>query len=260
MTTIHSRLPAFRRHLLASLLLFAGLATAAAGADRSAKSDGWLLEPDTPDPSYAVVEPSAGNLNLDSIVLACEEAAGRRVAQLQLYLSDDGPLRPRTLHPTPLKRDPKAEIRIDSDTFPVALLFADDYVVLADAQEGPYPLLSDRLMAAMQTGQTMVLRFDLLEGSSGKQASFDGEAVVDLKGGRQAIAAIRRCANRSSESGYGHRSAARLIVYRGPGVISLIRKIQSHALATRRRTNNTANCRHAPRPARHHKDPSAGHI
>jgi len=199
MTTIQSPLPAVRRRLLLSLLLLAGLATAAAGADRGAKSAGWQLEQGTSDPSYAVVEPSAGNLNLDSIVLACEEAPGRRVAQLQLYLSDDGPLRPRTLPATPLKDDPKAEIQIDGTTFPVALLFADDYVVMADSEEGAFPLLSDRLMAAMQTGETMVLRFDLLEGSSATQASFDGEAVVDLKGGRQAIAAIRRCANRTSE-------------------------------------------------------------
>src|SRR5215468_9760163 len=198
MTTIQSRLPAVRR-LLPSLLLCAGLATAAAGADRGAKSAGWQLEQGTSDPSYAVVEPSAGNLNLDSIVLACEEAPGRRVAQLQLYLSDDGPLRPRTLPATPLKDDPKAEIQIDGTTFPVALLFADDYVVMADARDGALPLLSDRLLAAMQVGETMVLRFDLLEGSSATQASFDGEAVVDLKGGRQAIAAIRRCANRTSE-------------------------------------------------------------
>jgi len=199
MTTIHSPLPAVRRRLLPSLLLLAGLATAAAGADRGAKTAGWQLEQGTSDPSYAVVEPSDGNLNLDTVVLACEEAPGRRVAQLQLYLSDDGPLRPRTLQATPLKDDPKAEIRIDGATFPVALLFADDYVVMADARDGALPLLSDRLLAAMQVGETMVLRFDLLEGSSATQASFDGEAVVDLKGGRQAIAAIRRCANRTSE-------------------------------------------------------------
>jgi hypothetical protein len=203
MTTIHTRLTAFRRRVLPSLLLFAGLATAAAGADRSGKTAGWQLEQGTSDPSYAVVEPSGSNLNLDSVVLACEEAAGRRVAQLQLYLSDDGPLRPRPLRETPLKDDPKAEIRIDGDTFPVALLFADDCVVMADAQEGAFPLLSDRLMAALQTGETMVLRFHLLEGASAKQASFDGEAVVDLKSGRQAIAAIRRCANPTSEPGMG---------------------------------------------------------
>src|SRR5215510_10318460 len=198
MTTIQTRLTAFRR-LLPWLLLFAGLATAAAGADRSAKIADWQLEQGTSDPSYAVVEPSAGNLNLDTVVLACEEAAGHRVAQLQLYLSDDGPLRPLTQRATPLKDDPKAEIRIDGATFPVALLFADDYVVMADAQDGAFPLLAARPMGAMKVGETMVLRFDLLEGSSAQQASFDGEAVVDLKGGRQAIAAIRRCANRTDE-------------------------------------------------------------
>ena len=208
MTTICSRLPAFGRRLLPSLLLFGSFATAAAGADRSDKIASWRLEQGTPDPSYAVVEPSASSLNLDTVVLACEEAAGHHVAQLQLYLSDNGPLRPRTLHPTPLRDDPQAEISIDGDTFPVALLFADDYVVMADAQEGAFPLLFDRLMAAMQTGRTMVLRFDLLEKSPGKQTSFDGEAVVDLKSGRQAIAAIRRCATPTSESGRGAGSFA----------------------------------------------------
>jgi hypothetical protein len=206
MTTIHSGFAAFRRllpPLLLLLLLLACFATATAGADRIARIAGWQLEQGTEDPSYAVVEPTSSNLNIDTVVLACEQAAERRVLQLQLYLSDDGPLRPRTLRPTPLKDDPTAEIRIDGDTFPVALLFADDYVVVADAREGPFPLLSDRLMAAMQSGQTMVLRFDLLEEPPGERASFDGEAVADLKSGRQAIAVIRRCASSTSESSIG---------------------------------------------------------
>jgi hypothetical protein len=58
-------------------------------------------------------------------------------------------------------------------------------------------------MAAMQTGETMVLRFDLVEGSPGERASFDGEAVVDLKSGRQAIVAIRQCAKPTPELGIG---------------------------------------------------------
>jgi hypothetical protein len=202
MTTMHPHLPAFSRRLLPTLLLFACFATAAAGADRD-EIAGWRLEQGTSDPSYAVVEPQASNLNLEGVVLACEQAAGHRIAQLQLYLSDDGPLRAQTLRPTPLKPDPTAEIRIDGVMFPVALLFADDYVVLTDTQEGAFPLLSDRLIVAMQTGETMILRFDLLEESRGKRASFDGEAVVDLKSGRQAIAAIRRCASPASDSGIG---------------------------------------------------------
>jgi hypothetical protein len=202
MTTIHTCLPALRRGFLSFLLLFACFATTAADADRGDKVASWRLEQGTPDPSYAVVEPRSSNLNLDGVVLACEEAAGQRVAQLQLYPSDDRPLRPRTLRPTPSKDAPKAEIRIDGDTFPVVLLFADDYVVVTDAQEGAFPLLSDRLVAAMQTGVAMVLRFNLLEESPGKQALFDGEAVVELKDGRQAITAMRR-ANPTSESGVG---------------------------------------------------------
>ena len=203
MTTIHNRRSSLRRCLLPPLLLLACFATAAAGADSPDNITRWRLEQGTPDPSYAVVQPSSSNLNLDSVVLACEEAAGHRVAQLQLYLSDDGPLRLRTLRPTPLKGDPTAEIRIDGDRFPVSLLFADDYVVLADEQQGAYPMLSSRLMTALQSGQTMVLRFDLLKEPPGERASFDGEAVVDLKSGGEAIAAIRRCATPTGESGIG---------------------------------------------------------
>jgi hypothetical protein len=142
------------------------------------------------------VEPAATNLNIDAVVLACEEAWGHRVLQLQLYLTDDGPLRPKYFDARPFKDSPRSEISIDGTTFPVALLFADDYVVLADIREGPFPLLSEELLDAMQTGMTMILRFDMLHERPGESQSFDSEAVVDLRapGGRQAIASMRRCA------------------------------------------------------------------
>jgi hypothetical protein len=155
---------------------------------------GWTTEPGTAEPSYAVVEPRQTNLNIDTVVLACEEAWGSRVLQIELYLTDEGPLRPIYPHTRPLKDDPRAEISIDGQIFPVALLFADDYVVLADAQEGVFPSLSTSLVDAMQRGKTMTLRFDLLSEWSG-QPTFDGEAIVDLRapGGPEAITALRHC-------------------------------------------------------------------
>ena len=76
------------------------------------------------------------------------------------------------------------------------MIFADDYVVLADSQEGPFPLLSEEFLDALQTGMTMTLRFDMLQEWPGQPPSFDSEAVVDLQapGGRQAITSVRRCA------------------------------------------------------------------
>lgn len=165
------------------------------------RSPGWAIEQGTDRPSYAAVEPLATNLNVDTVVLACEEAWGKRILQLQLYLTDDGPMRPKYPMLRPFKNDPRAAISVDRLTFPMAVLFADDYAVLADAREGAFPLLSDALLEAMQTGSRMTLHFDLLEERPGLPAAFDGEAVVDLEapGGRQAVAAMRRCANPAAE-------------------------------------------------------------
>lgn len=166
---------------------------------------GWRLEQDVDVPSFAVVEPTSTDLNIDTVVLACEEAGSDRLLQLQLYLSDDGPLRPKGVLASSLKEGPQAEISIDGHVFPVALLFADVYAVLADAQAGPFPLLSDQLVEAMQTGKKMTVRFDLLAERAGEPARFDGEAVIDLRrgGGREALTAMRRCANPASSLGIG---------------------------------------------------------
>src|SRR5262249_17722526 len=116
-----------------------------------------------------------------------------------------GPLRPRTAPATALKGDPRAEVWIDGALFPVALLFADDYVVLTDSQQGAFPKLSDRLIARMQTGKTMVLRFDLLAHDSEQSPSLDAKAIVDLQAhnGHEAIAALRRCADGSRDRRLG---------------------------------------------------------
>lgn len=187
------------RPFLSFMLAAACLATTDVHAGRAA--GGWTIEQGTDQPSYAAVEPLATNLNIDTVVLACEEAWGKKVLQLQLYLTDDGPMRPKYPTLRPFKSDPRAAISIDRLTFPVAVLFAGDYAVLADGQVGAFPSLSEALLEAMQAGSRMTLHFDLIEERPGQSAAFDGEAVVNLEapGGRQAVAAMRRCASPAAE-------------------------------------------------------------
>jgi hypothetical protein len=163
------------------------------------EATGWTLEQGVDVPSYAVIEPRSRNLNLDVVVLACEQADDRRIPQIQLYLTNDGPLMPDGVAVGRTKRDPRAEIVIDDHVFPVGLLFAEDHVVLSDETQALFPRVSERLLDAIEQGTTMRLRFDLVAEPPGAPAAFDGEAVVDLQGGPagtrgKAVAAVRRCA------------------------------------------------------------------
>lgn len=178
--------------VLASLLLAVPSVGTSAG-----RLDGWQLEPGVTVPSYAVIDPVSTNLNVDSVVLVCEQAAHRRILQLQMYLSTDGPLSPDGIAPRQLKNNPRAEAVIDGRLFPVQLLFSDAYVLLADDEEEMSPLLSERLLDAMQTGRKMVLRFDLVAEPAGQPARFDGEVIIDLTAGvgGSAVSAVRRCAD-----------------------------------------------------------------
>jgi hypothetical protein len=155
-------------------------------------SAAWKVEENVETPSYAVTEPTRSNLNIDSVVLMCEAAGDERVLQLKIYLTDDGPLRPNGVTPEKLKPDPRAEISVDGKVFPVGILFADEFAVLADGEHEHFPLLSDRLLDAMTKGKRMVLRFDLAAEQPGQAAAFDGEAQVELA--PAAISAVRRCA------------------------------------------------------------------
>jgi hypothetical protein len=189
---------------LVSILACLGAASAFAEPP-SEKFKGWELEQGLEPPSYAVIDPLSTNLNIDSVVLGCEEAGDNRVLQLQIYLSTEGPLAPKGVDSRLLKDDPRAEIAIDGRVFPVGLLFADDYAVLADETVAMFPALSQPLLDAMQTGKTMVLRFDLLAERAGQPAAFDGEAVISLQAGvgGAAVSALRRCTQRATS-----RSAA----------------------------------------------------
>jgi hypothetical protein len=153
---------------------------------------GWITEPGIDPPSYAVTEPIDGNLNVDTVVLLCIESDGQRSLELDLYLTDIGPLLPHGAEPRNLKEDPRVEIEIDGAIFPAHLMFADEHVVVADGQDGRMPSLSRPLLDAMQRGQGMTVRFDLLtEPNSGP--AFDSQIVIDLAAGRSAINSVRHC-------------------------------------------------------------------
>jgi len=62
------------------------------GGTPSGTFEGWEIEQGVEPSSYAVINPVSTNLNIDSVVLACEEAEDRKVLQLQIYLSMEGPL------------------------------------------------------------------------------------------------------------------------------------------------------------------------
>lgn len=155
----------------------------------------WKLESDAQPARYAVVEPSSTNLNVGVVVLACESARDRTVLQLQLYLTDDGPLLPKGADASRLKEDPRAEVEIDGKIFPVSLLFSDDHAVLADGEVEGLAAVSEPLVDAMAQGKTMTLRLDLLAEPQGAKPAFDGEAVIDLRaeGGSSAVETLRRC-------------------------------------------------------------------
>ena len=185
-----------RTALVAGIVTGACLAPVLAG---DVEATGWTLEQGVDPPSYALIEPRSRNLNLDVVVLACEQAADHRVLQLQLYLTNDGPLMPEGVAAGRAKVDPRAEIVIDDHVFPVGLLFAEDHVVLSDETQALFPRVSERLLDAMEQGTTMQLRFDLVAEPPGRPEAFDGEAVVDLQDGLagtlgKAVAAVRRCA------------------------------------------------------------------
>lgn len=175
------------------LLLLAGLIGLTSPA--LAGPAGWALEANVRDPSYAVTEPTSTNLNIDVVVLTCEQWTDRRGLQLRLYLSGTGPLAPKVAT-SALKDDPRVELVVDGLSQPAELLFADDFVVVADSADGNMPLLSDALLDKLQAGRRLELKFDLVQEHSNQPPSFDSSAVVDLQAGAgsRAVIAVRQCA------------------------------------------------------------------
>jgi hypothetical protein len=186
-------------HLLdRSLTILLGVVGIAGPA--MAGAAGWTLEANVSSPSYAVIEPTSTDLNIDTVVLSCEQGPGRRGLQLRLYLSGTGPLAPKAAAAA-LKDDPKVELAIDGVGQTAELLFADDFVVVADTADGTMPLLSDAFLDKLQAGRRLELRFDLVQEPGGQAPSFAASAVVDLQAGSgsRAVAAVRRCADQPTQ-------------------------------------------------------------
>jgi hypothetical protein len=187
-------------HLLGrSLTILFGTVGIAAGP-AMAGAAGWTLEANVSSPSYAVAEPTSTDLNVDAVVLSCEQGPDRRGVQLRLYLSGAGPLAPKAAAAA-LKDDPRVELAIDGVSQTADLLFADDFVVVADTADGTMPLLSDAFLDKLQTGRQLELRFDLLQEPRGQAPSFDSSAVVDLQAGPggRAVIVVRRCADQPTQ-------------------------------------------------------------
>ena len=154
-----------------------------------AAAAGWDLEKGVSAPSYAVTVPADTDLNVDTVVLSCEQGPHRRGLQLRLYLSDSGPLAPYGA--AELKADPTLKLAVDGKDHPAQLLFADDFVLVADSADGAMPLLSDTLLDALQKGRRLELRFEFVEKQPAP--SYDSVVVVDLQA--SAVATVRRCAS-----------------------------------------------------------------
>jgi hypothetical protein len=184
-----------------SVTLLAGLVGVAVPAMAgSASSAGWDLEANVRNPSYAVSEPTSTDLNIDTVVLSCEQGPERRGLQLRLYLSGTGPLALKAAA-SALKDDPRVELVVDGVSQPAELLFADDFVVVADAADGTMPLLSDAFLDKLQAGRRLELKFDLVQEPRGQAPAFDGSAVVDLQAGAgsRAVKVVRRCADEPTQ-------------------------------------------------------------
>ena len=65
--------------LFAALVLLLCLTVGGALAT-TPRLDGWVLEPDVDTPGYAATQPVSTNLNIDTIVLVCEEGASSRMS------------------------------------------------------------------------------------------------------------------------------------------------------------------------------------
>lgn len=193
-----SNLGANRRRFLEWLAAAPVLAAARAWAGNPLSLEGWQVEKNVDPPSYAVIEPRQSNLNIDTVVLACSESGRRRILQFEVYLKSAGPLLPAGAAAQGLRHDPRGEVVIDGQVFPVTLSFAEDFVVVADSVDGRVPVLSKRLLDTLERGRTMTLRFALLTGDKG----FDGQASIDLRAGAggSAVAAVRRCVRKGAYS------------------------------------------------------------
>src|SRR5262249_8447671 len=81
--------------LLVLLATVSALAAEPVAGAMSARpgATGWALERDVATPSYAVIEPASTALNIDSLVLSCEQGPHRRGPAARALSSGSGPAR-----------------------------------------------------------------------------------------------------------------------------------------------------------------------
>ncbi len=174
-----------------SRLLLAALVALALTSVANAEI-GWTLKKGDNPALFAATQTIKGNLNIIRVGFACEESNGVKALQLQIYTKGGGPLAPSGVSRTQLKDEPRAQLVVDGQTFPVTLDFAGDYALLTSDIDGIFPMLSDDLMEAVMLGKVLTLRFDLRKKPSIGSGEFDSEMTVDLTGGKTAISAVRR--------------------------------------------------------------------
>lgn len=157
---------------------------------------GWQLERDVDKPSYVFTSPKKTDLDIDTLVLTCNEVAGVTILQMELYPVGPLPLIPPGAATNELRRSPHLQLAIDGRVHPVSMYFADDHILVADTEVGRVPAISRALVEAMVRGEVLTLRFQLLVNHYGGGAGYDGEATVELHstGGAAALAAMRECA------------------------------------------------------------------
>ena len=155
---------------------------------------GWQLERDVDTPTYAFIEPTITDLDIDVIVLSCEPIGQRVGLQLRLYPPEPGPL--RSSRSAPFDLDPDVVIEIDGSKHDARLLFADDFVIVADAADGAVPILSSSLIASLQTGRRLILKLHSIEASPASVPIPSLRITADLQAGigGTAITTPRRCA------------------------------------------------------------------
>jgi hypothetical protein len=184
----------FFRIVLGGPALCLLLAGALAGADAQDRK-GWQLEAGVRHPSYAFTTPSTTDIDIDTLVLTCNEVGNSMILQLEIYPVAGLPLIPRGAAASDLRETPHLQLSVDGRVFPVSMLFADDHLLVADAAIGRIPVISRPLVDAMAGGHVLKLRFQLLATHAASVASYDAEATVDLQAGKGggALGIVRDC-------------------------------------------------------------------
>ncbi len=178
--------------LLAALSCFLPV-QASAGDTSYAPGAGWQLERDVDSPTYAFLEPTISDLDIDVMVLSCEQTERKVGLQLRLYPSEPGPL--RSSQSASVDLDPDIVIEIDGRRHAAQLLFADDFVVVADATAGTVPVLSASLVASLQRGRHFAIKLHSIDASPSSIPTPTLQITANLQAGigGAAIAALRRC-------------------------------------------------------------------